>query len=71
MEKITLRQLAEQAEENGQVIEVAEFGTLSNFLSYFDQHYMPILKELQAKWQGDKGNGAHRFFASDMMALFA
>lgn len=69
MEK-TLRQIIDEQEAQGVKIPVGEFGTMSDFLSYYDRFYVSILKELQEKWQGDKRRAAYRFFANDILAAF-
>lgn len=61
----TLRQLAEQQNTE---ISAGEFEDLQSFFAYYDLHYKPILQELAKSWSGV--DGAKRFLADDMLALF-
>ena len=54
MKKMTLRQLIEKTEESGEVIQCGTFDSMTSFLSYFDNHYLPILQELEREWQDNE-----------------
>jgi hypothetical protein len=68
METITLRQLIEQAAQDGKMVGFGQWKDINCFLTYFEQHYTPILEQLHEEWKGEKD--ARRFFASDMLNLF-
>lgn len=69
MAQITLRQLIEKTEHDNTIrIAAGDFGQMSAFLLYFDQHYKPILEQLQKDWANEEG--AKRFFASDLLEIF-
>lgn len=79
MEKITLRQLIEEAEQNGKTIEAGGFGSMADFFSYYDIHYKPLLEAmseeyLKAETRGCTGDELEHqrmvsFLADDILAI--
>lgn len=65
---MTLRQLIEEAEQSGTIISSDKWGSMTDFLLYFDIHYKPLLEQLEREWAG--AEGAKRFFASDILEIF-
>lgn len=69
MKKLNLRQAMEKLHELGVEVDCGNFGTFSDFVSYYDAHYKPLLEQLSKDWS--MTDGAKRFIAGDMLKLFA
>lgn len=64
---ITLAQVARQAEQDGQSVKVGNFDSFDSFISYFNQHYKPMLE----RWQQGDADRLMGFFIDDMLAAFS
>lgn len=64
---ITLAQVARQAEQDGQSVKVGNFDDFDSFMSYFNQHYKPMLE----RWQQGDSDRLMGFFIDDMLAAFS
>lgn len=71
-EKLTLATMAEQVEnQTGESISVNSFGTFADFVSYFRQHYAPMLQRVQDGTQTEADTHLMRFLADDLLNTFA
>ena len=70
--EMTLAQAAANIEENGQSIKVGSFESFADFLSYYDQHYRPILQQV-ADGITPIGDQARllRLLAGDLLEAFS
>lgn len=69
--EMTLAQAAANIEENGQRVKVGSFESFADFLSYYRQHYRPILQKV-ADGITPTGDNARllRLLASDLLDIF-
>lgn len=69
MKKLNLRQAMEKLHELGVEVDCGNFGTFSDFITYYDAHYKTLLEKLRKEWMME--DGVKLFIASDMLKLFA
>lgn len=71
MEKktMTLAQAARQIEESGVQIQIGNFESFDQFMSYFDAHYKPLLERLAEEWA--MATDVRRFFTDDILSAFS
>lgn len=65
---MTLVQAVHQVEENGTKVKIGNFDDFDNFMSYFNQHYKPLLERLAEEWA--MTTDVRRFFTNDMLSAF-
>jgi hypothetical protein len=66
--KFTLRQLVETSEQTGMQVTSENWGSIHDFLLYFDRHYKPLLEQLKQEWSCEQD--AKRFLAQDILEIF-
>lgn len=66
---MTLAQAARQMEESGTQIKIGNFESFSDFMSYFEAHYKPLLERLAEEWA--MATDVRRFFTDDMLSAFS
>lgn len=71
MEKktMTLAQAARQIGESGVQIKIGNFESFDQFMSYFNQHYKPLLERLAEEWA--MATDVRRFFTDDILSAFS
>lgn len=69
MATMTLAQAARQMEESGVQIKIGNFESFDQFMSYFNQHYKPLLERLAEEWA--MATDVRRFFTEDMLSAFS
>ena len=69
MANISLKEAAQIMErDHGYTIKIGNFGSFDEFLSYFNIHYKPLLKQLEEEWA--MATDVRRFFTDDMLSAF-
>lgn len=70
-ETVTLAEMAEQVENQGESLKVAQFEDFAAFRSYFNIHYRPLLERISNGEQiSDNDRHLLNFLASDLQEAF-